>query len=221
MIRRVGIVILVSVALVGCQKRENSQAKDTTARTDGHAAATSPTQKPPSETPSAAQKPQGQSAQASRPAGPRRTAEVNAYPLEGLTWIKGGPVTITPGNVYVVEFWATWCPPCKISIPHLAGLQKKYKDKGVVFTGVSDEPPDVTTPFVKQMGDSMNYNVASDTKGDVEKGYMVAFHQDGIPTAFVVGAAGKIVWFGHPMDEQFEQAIDLALAAKPNAPARN
>jgi hypothetical protein len=67
----------------------------------------------------------------------------------------------------------------------------------------------------------MDYNVASDTKGDVYRGYMGAFHQEGIPTAFLVGAAGKIVWFGHPMDDQFVQAIDQAVAAKPKTPPQN
>jgi thiol-disulfide isomerase/thioredoxin len=205
-ITRVGVMFVTAIALAGCQKGEDPQAKD-----KEQPAATSPSQTPQAQ-------PQTRT---SKPAGPRRVQEVTAYPLEGLTWIKGGPVGITPGNVYVVEFWATWCGPCRVSIPHLTGLQKKYKDKGVTFVGISDEPPDVTTPFVKQMGDSMDYNVASDTKGDVYKGYMDAFRQNGIPTAFVVSAAGKVVWFGHPMDSRFEQVIDQALAAKAGTPAQN
>jgi thiol-disulfide isomerase/thioredoxin len=140
--------------------------------------------------------------------------QVNAYPLEGLTWIRGGPVTLTPGNVHVVEFWATWCPPCRVSIPHLTELQKKYKDKGVTFVGISDESPNVTRPFVEQMGDRMDYSVASDAQRDVYRGYMDAFHQEGIPTAFIVNAAGKVAWVGHPMDDEFEQQIDRALATK-------
>jgi thiol-disulfide isomerase/thioredoxin len=52
-------------------------------------------------------------------------------------FVKGSPVTqFKPGSVYVVEFWATWCGPCKTSIPHLTELQKKYGDK-VTFVGVS------------------------------------------------------------------------------------
>jgi thiol-disulfide isomerase/thioredoxin len=202
-IGRIGIILTV-LALAGCQKGENPQTKDTATK-DHSPSAAAPAAKP----------------QAPRAAGPRRTLDAKAYPLEGLTWIKGGPVSITPGHVYVVEFWATWCPPCRVSIPHLTELQKKYKDQGVTFVGVSDEPPDVTTPFVKQMGDNMDYAVASDTKGDVYKGYMTAFHQDGIPTAFVVGADGKLVWLGHPMVDRFEQAIEQAIAAKPAAPTPN
>ncbi len=197
---------MVVLAVVGCQKRETPPPKDTN---QPAAAAT-------------AQQPQAQpAAPVAKPAGPRRVVEVNASPLEGLTWIKGGPVTITAGNVYVVEFWATWCGPCRISIPHLTELQKKYKDKGVTFVGISDEPPEVTKPFVEKMGENMDYNVASDTKGDVYGGYMVTFRQDGIPTAFVVDATGKVVWFGHPMTVQFEQAIGAALEAKFSAPPQN
>lgn len=66
-------------------------------------------------------------------------------PITGLTWIKGGPVPIgqpsTPGKkrVLVVEFWATWCPPCRASIPHLTELQRKYKDKEVYIVGITTE----------------------------------------------------------------------------------
>ncbi len=206
MIRRTGMILVVmTIMMAGCRKGENPQ---TTMPTTNGGAAASSAQQPPASSP----------LRAPTAAGPRRILEVDAPPLVGLTWIKGGPVTITPGTVYVVEFWATWCGPCKFSIPHLTELQKKYKDKGVVFVGVSDEPPEVTTPFVKQMGDKMDYNVASDTKGSVTSGYMVAFRQEGIPTAFVVNAAGKIIWIGHPMTAPFEQAIDQALATK-SAPA--
>jgi thiol-disulfide isomerase/thioredoxin len=47
--------------------------------------------------------------------------------LKGLQWVKGGPVKLQKGNIYVVEFWATWCPPCRVSIPHLTKLQKKIQ----------------------------------------------------------------------------------------------
>ena len=57
--------------------------------------------------------------------------------LKVAKWAKGKPVAkFEPGKVYVVEFWATWCGPCKQSIPHLTELAKKFKDK-VTFTGVS------------------------------------------------------------------------------------
>ena len=212
MTRRIGLVLLAAILVAGCEKKENPQTNSTSA-------VSSPSQAPQAQT-TAVQQPQEQAPSMIGAAGPRQFAGGKAQPLVGLTWVKGGPVTITPGTVYVVEFWATWCPPCKISIPHLTNLQKKYKDKGVVFVGVSDESVDVVKPFVKEIGDTMDYNVASDTQGAVLNGYMAAFRQKGIPTAFVVDAAGKVAWFGHPLDEQFEKAIERAIAAKDVARAQ-
>jgi len=133
-----------------------------------------------------------------------------AYPLTELTWIKGEPVTIAPGKVYVVEFWATWCPPCVKSIPHLTELQAKYGDQ-VMFVGVSNEDADTVKPFVAEKGSQMAYTVAVDPAGKVIDGYMRAFGQGGIPTAFVVDTEGRVVWLGHPMGD-LETVLDRVLA---------
>lgn len=154
-----------------------------------------------------------------------RAAELGdaAQPLDIKEWVKGGPVDLSTGKgktIYVVEFWATWCPPCRESIPHLTELQKKFKDQGVVFVGVTDEKSDVVKKFVEKMGDSMDYNVAIDG-GKTSEAYMQAFGINGIPHAFVVDKEGKIVWQGHPMDhlEETLQALidgkyDMAKAKK-------
>jgi thiol-disulfide isomerase/thioredoxin len=121
-------------------------------------------------------------------------------------WVKGQPVKIEKGKVYVVEFWATWCGPCKTSIPHLTDLAKKYKDK-VTFVGVSvwergDNIPGMVNKFVTDMGDKMAYNVALDeTTGTMAKTWMEAAQQDGIPSAFVIGKDGNVAWIGHPMSD--------------------
>lgn len=129
--------------------------------------------------------------------------------LEGLNWIKGkgDPVTLTDGKIYVVEFWATWCPPCRTSIPHLTEIQKTFKDKGVTVIGITNEGPDTVKPFVEKMGDEMEYTVAIDTDSKANTGYMEAYGQNGIPTAFVVDGDGKVAWVGHPMG-----GLDAALA---------
>jgi thiol-disulfide isomerase/thioredoxin len=150
--------------------------------------------------------------------------------LEVKEFVKGDPVAkLEPGTVYVIEFWATWCGPCRTSIPHISELQAKYKDKGVVVIGVSvfeSDPADVR-PFVKEMGDKMAYRVALDDLGEggkrgdgkMAKGWMEAADQGGIPTAFIVNKDGKIAWIGHPMrmDDPLDQVVagkwDLARAA--------
>ncbi|MHC5118508.1 MAG: peroxiredoxin family protein [Planctomycetota bacterium] len=144
-----------------------------------------------------------------------------AAALEGLTYVKGQPVTLTEGKVYVVEFWATWCPPCRTSIPHLTEIQKQFKDKGVTVIGISNEGVNTVKPFVEKMGDKMDYTVAVDTGGKAGAGYMDAFGQGGIPTAFIVDAKGNIAWVGHPMDGMDEVlALIVAGTYDPEAYAK-
>jgi len=146
-------------------------------------------------------------------------------------WVKGKPVDLKAGkgkNIYVVEFWATWCAPCRTSIPHLTEIQKKYKDKGVVVIAVTDEEKDAekVKAYVKDQGDKMDYIVAIDDTEATNKGYMKAFNVRGIPNAFIVDKAGAIVWQGHPMemDKPLEEIVagtyDIEAAKKADAKAR-
>ena len=131
--------------------------------------------------------------------------------LQGLQWVKGEPVQLQQGKVYVVEFWATWCPPCRASIPHLTELQKQFKDKGVTIVGISNETADVVKPFVSNMAEKMDYTVAVDADGQVSKKYMAAFGIGGIPHAFIVDKDGKLAWHGHPM-AQMDSVLERVLA---------
>ncbi len=155
-------------------------------------------------------------------------------------WIKGVPVTtLGKGTVNVVEFWATWCGPCRDSIPHLTELAHKYKGKAT-FTGVSvfEEPKAKdesymtrVNDFVKEMGAKMDYNVGADgLSGTMGKTWMDAAGQDGIPTAFVVDQKGFIAWIGHPMNgldqvvgevvaNRFDVKVEAAKKAKADAQA--
>ncbi len=137
-----------------------------------------------------------------------------AAPLVIQDWVKGSAVNVHDGkNVYVVEFWATWCGPCRTSIPHLSDLQKKFKSKNVVFIGISDEEKGTVAPFVKEMGAKMDYLVACDKDRQTSDGYMKAYDQNGIPAAFIVGKDGKVLWVGHPMAE-LEETLTEVVAGK-------
>ncbi|MEI7945921.1 MAG: trypsin-like peptidase domain-containing protein [bacterium] len=148
-----------------------------------------------------------------------------AAPLHVAQWIKGDPVDLAAGKgktVYVVEFWATWCPPCRESIPHLTQLQAKFKDKGVVFVGISDEKQQKVEPFVKKMGTKMEYAVGLDDNKQTSDAYMSAYQMDGIPTAFVIDKTGAVVWAGHPMEDLskvLEQVLDGTFVVKPEKDA--
>ena len=118
------------------------------------------------------------------------------------------------GQTYVVEFWATWCPPCRTSIPHINKLYKTYKSKGLHVFGISDEPVDTVRNFVARKGAGMSYTVVSDPSGAIQKSYMGAAGLKGIPSAFVIGPSGRIVYIGHPMQPGFERAIKLCTSGK-------
>lgn len=134
--------------------------------------------------------------------------------LQVSKWVKGTEVDVTVADgkqVFVVEFWATWCGPCIQSIPHLTEMQKAFGERGVTFIGVSDEPPATVEPFVKEMGEKMDYNVVVDPSRKTHDGYMGAFGIGGIPHAFIVDQQGRIIWHDHPMND-LEEVLELVLA---------
>ncbi|HUR47054.1 MAG TPA: TlpA disulfide reductase family protein, partial [Candidatus Saccharimonadales bacterium] len=150
-----------------------------------------------------------------------------APPVKLNEWLKGTPVDLKdPKKIYVVEFWATWCGPCKISIPKLTEAQSTFKDKNVVVIGVSAEECDVVKPFVNRMGDQMAYTVGCDNEEkSTYASYMNGFSQNGIPHAFIV-KEGKVIWHGNPLVDPVESALfdittgkyDLAAAKAKDEP---
>ena len=93
----------------------------------------------------------------------------------------------------LVEFWATWCPPCRKSIPHLNQVYAKYKSK-LEIVGITDEDAATVQKFQKQM--PMDYKVAINTPQSIYQQFGIQY----IPTAFLVDRSGKIVWTGLPLE---------------------
>ncbi len=131
-------------------------------------------------------------------------------------WKKGTPIkSFEPGKTYVVEFWATWCGPCKTSIPHLTELAHKYEGK-VDFIGYSiweNAREDATIEqqvdtFIAEMGEKMDYNVAMDEGTFMADNWMTAAAQIGIPSSFIIHDQ-KVMWVGHPMsmDKPLEEVV--------------
>lgn len=145
------------------------------------------------------------------------------FKVEG--WAKGTPVKeLKAGNVYVVEFWATWCGPCIAAMPHLTEVAKKYKDKATIisintwdYAKNGDDKESGGTHvervnnWVKENDAKMGYNVAFDDVNDfMSTTWMRAAGRNGIPCAFIVNEKQQIAWIGHPMqmDEPLEKIVN-------------
>lgn len=151
-----------------------------------------------------------------------------AAEIQASKWLRGEKASIaqTRGkNVFVVEFWATWCGPCTASIPHLTAIQKKYQDKGLVVVGLTVPDPRQNAQkiesFVTEKGDQMGYTVAIDDGGKTWQAYMGAFKLDKIPTAFVVDRQGNVVWYDNPADpgSKLDEVIERVVSDKFDAAA--
>ena len=97
------------------------------------------------------------------------------------------------GKIVLLDFWATWCPPCRLSIPELVELQKKYRGEGVVVLGISmDDPEMFPDKYILAFKEAfkMNYTILrADQK--VAMDYFGTANM-AIPTLFVINREGKL-----------------------------
>jgi thiol-disulfide isomerase/thioredoxin len=123
--------------------------------------------------------------------------------LKVSKWVKGGAVDGLDSNkTYVVEFWATWCGPCRESIPHLTEMAHKYPNVTFIGVDVAERGAHIESnvkKFVRKMGRKMDYHVAMDTEENfMVENWLKVVDMQGIPIAFLVHQ-GEIVWIGRPM----------------------
>ena len=117
------------------------------------------------------------------------------------------------GQMVVLEFWATWCPPCRAQIPHLKKLNAEYAPLGVRLLSVSrDDNRQPVIPFIQQ--NAMNWTHAIDTEQPNQLG--PAFGVTGIPHAFIISPDGEVLWGGHPAG--IEQPLKQAVQQHPPLP---
>jgi len=112
-----------------------------------------------------------------------------AAPKFELSDISGKPLNLSDfqGKVVLIDFWATWCTPCRWAVPDLVELQEKYRARGFRVIGISmDDDVGSVRDFYKRF--QMNYPVAmgGDSLGDLYGGI------EGLPTTFLIGRDGRI-----------------------------
>ncbi len=134
-----------------------------------------------------------------------------AAPDFTLLGLDGGTVRLSDyrGRVVIVDFWATWCPPCREEIPHFVNLQQQYGERGLTVIGISVDQggPEAVEAFAREHG--INYPIVM-ADNDVDRAYGGI---RGIPTTFVIDRQGRIVkkYIGYQDRRVFEQDIQALL----------
>jgi peroxiredoxin len=112
----------------------------------------------------------------------RQHADFTLTDLSGMQWNLRG----LAGKVVLVNFWATWCPPCRKELPDLEALYQRFHSRGLVILAISDEEAGKVKPFVAEQ--KLTYPVLLDPGRKVNE----LFQVEGIPKSFVYGRDGKL-----------------------------
>ena len=114
------------------------------------------------------------------------------------------------GHVTLIDFWATWCGPCKQEIPILQKIYDEYQGKGLQVVMISQEDQMKISSFQSINKLTLPFYMDSDSSADK------AFNVFALPTTYVVGKNGKIIYSnigeGEGVEQQLRKAIDQALA---------
>jgi peroxiredoxin len=119
--------------------------------------------------------------------------EVGSPPPEfTATDISGAKVTLSQlkGNVVLLDFWATWCPPCRVEVPNLVAIHRQFKDKKFVLLSISlDRDLQAARRFVKDKEMDWRHIIDWDAGREIAGKYQVEY----IPSTFVIDRGGMIV----------------------------
>lgn len=126
-----------------------------------------------------------------------------------LTDLEGRPVRLGAlrGKAVLLNFWATWCGPCRVEMPHLEKLYHEYKNKDVAFLTISGEEPETIREFLQR--NKYSFGSLVDDTGRVSSTYGVS----GIPQTLLIGRGGQVVenLVGSRQERDFRLAIEKAL----------
>jgi thiol-disulfide isomerase/thioredoxin len=113
------------------------------------------------------------------------------------------------GHPVVLDFWATWCPPCRAEAPIVDQVSRRWRDRGVVVVGVDEDTPDQGDPAEYAAKHGLTYPMLHDTEGDAER----AFQVDTLPTLIVLSPAGTVtaIRSGITGDAELERLIQQAM----------
>jgi peroxiredoxin len=133
--------------------------------------------------------------------GARAKVDFTLTDITGKSWT----LSALKGKVVLVNFWATWCPPCRKEMPDLETLYNRFKDKGLVVLSISDEPMETVQPFISDA--KYTFPVLLDPGRKVNAAYQI----DGIPKNFIYDREGKLV--AQSIDMRTERQFLQMLAA--------